>query len=478
MSDYRIFNGASLLGPAFGYVLGGMFLSIYTDLGVDHESLGLDPESPLFVGAWWMGFILTAFLALSIIIPFLAFPKSLPGQHHLAKERVNEAHKGAEFSTREGFGNSLRDFPKATLVLVKNVPFMCICGAAATEWFLLAGFAVFAPKFLESQFSLSSSWAALLVGFTVIPAAVGGSIIGGYVVKKFNLKFQGMIKWCLLVLTISFFFLGAFIISCPNPNIAGVTVEYGEIDVDVTSRGTELEHTCNGDCFCDSMFQPICGVDNIIYYSACHAGCVDSWEEEGYGNCSCIAIPDNFTSDLPMATLGKCDSSCGWTNVFLALLFCIEFFTILAVVPSTTATLRCVPHSQRSFALGLQSLIYRALGTVPGPVVFGAIIDKACLLWENSCDGQGTCWLYNNATFSKSMLIVAACIKVGSLLFFLGALFSYRPPPPPPVGSPRVAARHAEGIRKNGTVPNGIYRQIPPHSSMDDVHNNSRQTTV
>lgn len=93
------------------------------------------------------------------------------GQHRLAKHRVNEAHNGAEFSTREGFGNSLRDFPKATLALVKNVPFMCICGAATTEWFLLAGFAVFAPKFLESQFNLSSSWAALLVGeYSQIPS--------------------------------------------------------------------------------------------------------------------------------------------------------------------------------------------------------------------------------------------------------------------------------------------------------------------
>ncbi|XP_071503213.1 solute carrier organic anion transporter family member 4A1-like [Diadema antillarum] len=474
-----IFNGASLLGPAFGYVLGGMFLSIYTDLGVDHESLGLQPDSPLFVGAWWMGFILTAMLALSVIIPFLAFPKALPGQKELAKARVNEAHRGAEFSSRAGFGGSLRDFPRATLALVRNAPFMCICAAAATEWFLLAGFAVFAPKFLESQFSLSSSWAALLVGFTVIPAAVGGSIIGGYVVKRFSLKFRGMIRWCLAVITVSFFLLFAFMINCPNAHFAGVTVDYGHADVDTTSAPSSLNHTCNGACYCNDMFQPVCGVDNIIYYSACHAGCATGQQSEGYGNCSCISTPDNFTWDQPMATLGKCDSECEWQNLFLVLLFLIEFFTILAVVPSMTATLRCVPHSQRSFALGLQSLVYRALGTVPGPVVFGAVIDKACLLWEQSCSGPGTCWLYNNATFSRSMLILALCIKAGSLVFFTGALFTYKPPPQPPRGSAAVAARYAQGMTKtNGVIPNGVYRPVTEESSLEDLSNPSRQTTV
>ena len=67
-------------------------------------------------------------------------------------------------------------------------------------------------------------------------------------------------------------------------------------------------------------------------------------------------------------------------------------------------------------------------GTVPGPVVFGAIIDQACLLWEYDCDGSGTCWLYSNANFSRFTLILAGCLKIGSISFFLGALFTYRPP--------------------------------------------------
>ena len=44
----------------------------------------------------------------------------------------------------------------------------------------------------------------------------------------------------------------------------------------------------------------------------------------------------------PEAVTGKCTSACDFQPVFLAMLFLLEFFTILAVVPATTATLRLV----------------------------------------------------------------------------------------------------------------------------------------
>ncbi len=88
----------------------------------------------------------------------------ITGAKKLQKARVCEAHGGSDFTVRSGFGNSLRDFPKACFVLIKNIPFMCINGSACTEWFLLSGFAVFAPKFLESQFNLTASWASIVVG--------------------------------------------------------------------------------------------------------------------------------------------------------------------------------------------------------------------------------------------------------------------------------------------------------------------------
>ncbi|KAJ8020203.1 Solute carrier organic anion transporter family member 4A1 [Holothuria leucospilota] len=445
-----IFNGASLLGPAIGYLFGGALLNLYTDLTVDPSQFGIDSSNPVFIGAWWVGFLLTCTLALSLILPFLAYPKSLPGSKELAKERVSQAHGGSDFTARAGFGGGLMDFPKACLALIKNIPFMCICGAAATEWFLLAGFAVFAPKFLESQFSLSSSLAAVLVGVSVIPAGVGGSVCGGYIVKRFNLKYRGMMRFCLGTIFVSFLLMSAFFISCSDPKFAGVNVNYdGSNSIDEVN----LDSTCNLNCGCDNQFQPVCGANNVIYFSPCHAGCQVSSTGEGgnmYTNCTCFGD----TAEESSAMSGKCSSDCWSLPLFLILLFSLEFATVLAVVPSTTATLRCVSHSQRSFALGLQSLIYRALGTVPGPIVIGAIIDNACLLKQPTCgenDSNDTCWLYRNEVFSRSMLILAVCVKLFSILFFLGALLFYKQPPSESkLKDKMMADNETDGRKTNG----------------------------
>jgi hypothetical protein len=43
---------------------------------------------------------------------------------------------------------------------------------------------------------------------------------------------------------------------------------------------------------------------------------------------------------------------------------------------------------------------------MPGPVLFGAFIDKTCNLWEERCDETGACLEYDNAQLSY--LILAA----------------------------------------------------------------------
>jgi len=32
--------------------------------------------------------------------------------------------------------------------------------------------------------------------------------------------------------------------------------------------------------------------------------------------------------------------------------------------------------------LGLQSDLTKILGTIPGPIIFGALIDQTCILWD------------------------------------------------------------------------------------------------
>ncbi|XP_063426047.1 solute carrier organic anion transporter family member 4A1-like [Mytilus trossulus] len=103
------------------------------------------------------------------------------------------------------------------------------------------------------------------------------------------------------------------------------------------------------------------------------------------------------------------------------------WFTFSTMSPILTAIFRCVPHDQRSFAISLQVLFVRLLGTTPGPIFLGAIIDSSCDVWQNTCGKQGSCWIYNKTDLGLRIMVWWICLKVLGLIFlFLAAKF-YKP---------------------------------------------------
>jgi hypothetical protein len=51
-------------------------------------------------------------------------------------------------------------------------------------------------------------------------------------------------------------------------------------------------------------------------------------------------------------------------------------------------------------------------GSIPGPIAFGWVIDKACLLWQDQCGQQGSCFVYQNTAMSQYMLTAGLIYKV------------------------------------------------------------------
>lgn len=92
--------------------------------------------------------------------------------------------------------------------------------------------------------------------------------------------------------------------------------------------------------------------------------------------------------------------------------------------------IRCVDDNIRSFALGIQWIVVRILGTIPAPMVFGRLIDESCILWEQDSCGfnSGSCLLYDNKNMAKYMLLLALIGKLCSILFFFLSWFYYIPP--------------------------------------------------
>ncbi|GCC23332.1 solute carrier organic anion transporter family member 4A1 isoform X2 [Chiloscyllium punctatum] len=426
-----IFYTAAIIGPAAGYLLGGNFLKIYTEL---NTKVNLTSENPLWVGAWWIGFLGAGAAAFLISVPILGYPRQLPGSQRYVTMRVSEAHQLKDGSNQSAlepdFGKTLKDLPRSALLLLRNPTFIFLCLSGATEATLIAGMSTFGPKFLESQFSLSASQAATLFGYLVVPAGGGGTFLGGFIVNKLKLRCAGIIKFCLLCTFFGLLAIFIVCIHCPNVPVAGITSTFNG---SFYNGPVNVTAACNTECNCSmEVYHPVCGENGLMYYSPCHAGCTElntTLLDNGrkvYHNCVCVM--ENLQSGQGTAQSGKCNSSCSHMPLFLVLFFVVILFTFLGSIPALTATLRCVPDSQRSFALGIQWILVRTLGGIPGPIAFGSVIDISCLLWQDQCGDRGSCYIYQNSAMSMYLLIAGVTYKVLGTLFFLIALCLYKPP--------------------------------------------------
>ena len=84
---------------------------------------------------------------------------------------------------------------------------------------------------------------------------------------------------------------------------------------------------------------------------------------------------------------------------------------------SSLVSCRTVAEEQRTLALGLQSVIFRSFGTIPGPLIFGAIFDSACIYWQYECNRRGNCWVYDNTELSRRAVVLAIVGVAGNFIF-------------------------------------------------------------
>ena len=66
---------------------------------------------------------------------------------------------------------------------------------------------------------------------------------------------------------------------------------------------------------------------------------------------------------------------------------------------------RCVPDNKRAFASGIKYLFFKALGLLPGPIVFGHIVDSYCTVWQDTCGVRGRCFHYDIDSLSNASCV-------------------------------------------------------------------------
>nr|CAB3266359.1 solute carrier organic anion transporter family member 4A1-like [Phallusia mammillata] len=422
---HGIYYASSVVGPAFGFLLGGQLLKIYTDIG---ESVNIEDTSQLWIGAWWLGFLVGGVVIMILAIPILLFPMRLPNTAHLRSNREQEMHQDRVAETMKHSDNAVRfsDLRWSILVLLRNPTFLFITIAASLDTALVIGLTTFGPKYLESMFSLTPSQAAIYFGILAIMAGATGQLLGGVLVTKAKLTVSGILKFCAACAVIAFATSFVFFQSCPDNLFAGATVKYSDAGEDTQLSAYDHTSHCNMACDCNpDTYDPVCGDDGVTYFSPCFAGCNAAVDGQTYSNCSCIT-----SSNLSRATRNKCtDAKCKSFNTFMAIFFFSILATFFAGTPAVQALLRVVPFTQRSFAIGVKFVILRLLGSIPGPLVFGRVLDLACVVWTTECGKPGSCELYNNDNLASHMAALLAIIKGLVTLAYLCAWFTYKPPP-------------------------------------------------
>ncbi|XP_041072187.1 solute carrier organic anion transporter family member 2A1 isoform X5 [Carcharodon carcharias] len=444
VATVAILFAISVFGPAFGYLLGSVMLHLFVDLDrVDPATIDLKPSDPRWIGAWWLGLLISSSILAIASVPYFFFPREMIPQKKSGSESdilsEMEEQKMEEMTIRE----FIKMFPKMIVRLLLNPLFIVVVLAQCSFSSVVAGLSTYLNKFLEKQYSTTASYANFLIGSITLPGLATGMVLGGLFMKRFNVPlvkipwYSACVLSIVISLTIPLFFMG-----CSTQKIAGIN--YSK-DVN-SSSSFNLKADCNAHCFCfDYTFNPVCGVDTIEYISPCQAGCTHSAFNHStrmimtYNNCSCIQTSTNEDFAHP----GHCKVSCSY--LLYPMVFCISFIGMIASLthnPLYMTVLRAVRQEQKSFAIGIQFLIMRMFAWLPAPALFGAVIDSTCIRWNKACTGnRGACSYYDNNLLRKRYLGLQVGYNILGILLLLIAGWKAKK-----FSARRVAAQNTEPV--------------------------------
>lgn len=444
------------VGPAIGFLLGYACLSIYIDPKL-HPVITM--KDPRWLGAWWLGWIILGITMALFAVLISMFPRDLPTM----KTQENTSKQDGEIPLKldlvlqqkppiqmeptnpipleTAYVPTIREFPKAMKRLLMNP--LLTCNNLSGVFYILgaSAYITFLAKYHEVQWSMSAAGGTVIAGPISLVGMVLGFLLSGLVISKFKPGPRPLLAWnvfvgiCFVLGQISFIFIG-----CESSGIRGVNLETLQIN---------LTAGCNTDCNCAGVkYSPVCHeASKTTFFSACHAGCRTILDDKQFGNCSCLPLDepthigdhfDYFNSSrasiseqqmylpesqaLPMifdtVKAGPCANDCYRPYLLFMVLTCvIQTLGCSGRIGNVLVNYRCIEKRDKSFAQGITIMIISLLALIPGPIIYGAIIDSTCLIWEESCGSRGNCWFYHRDNFRYLVNVASAGFTAIGVLF-------------------------------------------------------------
>uniref|UniRef100_A0A8C7S5A4 Solute carrier organic anion transporter family member n=1 Tax=Oncorhynchus mykiss TaxID=8022 RepID=A0A8C7S5A4_ONCMY len=414
------------IGPAFGFMMGSFMLRFYVDIDkMSKDQIGLERKDPRWVGAWWLGFLVAASFLFLTSLPYLFFPRQMP------KEPPSPS-----------LPLFLPGFPCIVLRTLRNPIYLLVVLAQVHLAAMVAGLATFMAKFIERQFTQTASFSNMMIGGVSIPLAVLGIVLGGALMRRLSISTRGSALMCTAaILMCMLTALPLLLLGCSTQSVTG-TIPLSSSSV-LRQNGSL---GCSAGCSCPTeTFNPVCGSDGVEFISPCHAGCMTKVQDNNtikvlnYTNCGCI----NGSHALP----GTCGSNCEHLLLpFMVLSALTCFIASFSQTPSYMMILRSVRTEDKSFAVGVQYMLFRMLAFLPAPVLYGIAIDTTCILWGKKCGRNTSCHYYNMDLFRQRFLGLQVLFVCGAFICFLLSLLILR----------HRAGQQGQQAEQRYTVVNGV----------------------
>uniref|UniRef100_A0A131XD00 Solute carrier organic anion transporter family member n=1 Tax=Hyalomma excavatum TaxID=257692 RepID=A0A131XD00_9ACAR len=438
---FGITIGVRIFGPVFGFLLGSYCTSVYVNF--PFETSNLSPGNPHWVGAWWLGVFIVGAALIVTALPMMAFPRNLPQRRssqrvprpaldrngaicpkHQLQQKVplissppaspSGAKKALKDKPTLRGALSLSDFPTAIRRLLKNEILLYRTASSVLHILPIAGLYTFLPKYLESQFRLTETKANMITGFAGILVMGVGIFASGTFMRKYKPNARFVAKW--IAFTALAYSIGMVIlmwVGCPLGDYVGLNSEHRDSDF--------LPPACNStSCECKSgLFSPVCH-DSVTYLSPCLAGCSQvsgSNQQPTFSDCHCTGTNETIMN-------GFCSLECNSLTWYIVIFSVFVLIHSTSEVGSMLLTLRCVESHDKALALGLIQFAIGLFGNVPCPIIYGAVVDSACLFWEDNCGEPGACRVYDPAKFRMVFHGVTAVIMF--VAFLVDAVVWYK----------------------------------------------------